>query len=410
MTLEQEITKKDKKIEELKRESKAALLEEYKIRLDTAEEESLRLRNIIKTLSNSSENQGDINKKLANQNKELKTLKRQNNELLLALGAKTNENAILLSKLKQEELNRSYYTTVEPRHNLNLSKSDVHDLNEVAPLIFDNDTIIKESTKKFQPSNDNAIGSVSKSNSKVLEKNDLYEEEKLPNVLPEATTKARVIDNSSLNTKELFNKPIILRPHNIKFLNTMEVRPSNMKKIVSDKEVYPIKVEIRARLLLNQKNKEVFIEEVFRNYNDSIEVSQLAKELLLIGLAEDKSQIFSRFVIEPRDNLEIQYFADYTEKVPKVKNIFENSLEIPYCFSSINDIDDVKEQALLKSKENILHIEEDEVTLMKWEEIFKEIDLNEIENDILISLAFENSQDINRLSINVNMNLSIVFA
>ena len=156
-------------------------------------------------------------------------------------------------------------------------------------------------------------------------------------------------------------------------------------------------------------NKETFLENIFRDCEEHISISQLMRELSKLELSDDKCEIFARFVIEPRDEPEIEFTIDRAKEIEKTKDSLDMALEIAYTFSSEEELINMIKETLVKVEKDISKIPEEELDIRKWEEYFKEMDLYQIEYDILISIGFEFSKDLTKLSVKVIISMIIGF-
>lgn len=179
-----------------------------------------------------------------------------------------------------------------------------------------------------------------------------------------------------------------------------------IKKPISDNDLFYIRYEIRAKLILNFLNKENFIKEILSKYNEFISVSELAQELSKdpLNLNEEDSETFARYVIEPKGEVQIEYSAKRNKSIEDVKEALEIALEIAYTFDSNEELKGIIKETLEKVAPKISYTVEkygDTVDLEKWIEIFQGMDFYQIENDVLMAIGFENTRDIKKLSLKV---------
>jgi hypothetical protein len=180
----------------------------------------------------------------------------------------------------------------------------------------------------------------------------------------------------------------------------------SIRKLISEEDLRYVRYEIRVKLLLNFLSKEKFIKQILSGYNDTISIQQLAQELSKssLQLSEEDSETFARYVIEPRGKVTIEYTAKRSKEIEVVKESLEMALEIAYTFNSNKELKEITKQTLEKVKTRIPYIIQqygDTVDVDKWIEIFQGMDLYQIEDDVLMSIGFENTKDTRKLSLKV---------
>jgi hypothetical protein len=166
---------------------------------------------------------------------------------------------------------------------------------------------------------------------------------------------------------------------------------------LTEADITPIVLQLRAQLLLNQMNKEEFFKKVFDNCKESISITELAKELPLIA---DKGEILAQYIIN-------QESSEQSNNTQIVQDELEKVIGITYSFSTTDELNDIVKQTLNKVKDKVLEIKRDsidfftEMNLNQWEDTFKDLELNQLEKDILVSIGFEGGEDINKLFLEV---------
>ena len=183
-----------------------------------------------------------------------------------------------------------------------------------------------------------------------------------------------------------------------------------INKIVTEEELYEIKFKIRAQLITNKVNKEIFIESLFMKYKDKEKISirklmnRLRKNPLKLNYTEKK--LLARYIIEPRDDPKLEYNNKRKKSIKGIKEILEEFLEIAYTFTP-ESLEIAIKETLHKINFKLDQIDRDidreYISLTKWQKIFQERipDLNQMQADIVMSIGFESTNDTDRLSLNV---------
>jgi len=189
-----------------------------------------------------------------------------------------------------------------------------------------------------------------------------------------------------------------------------ETHKKDMRKIVVREDLYYIKFEMRARLLLSQTNKETFFNTFFEPYTDDefITIKEVEKNLVRrpLRLSVNQSVLLARYLIEPRTEPIVEYNQYEEKEVKQVKNELEEFLGISYTFSA-NDFNKITQSTLLKIRckktQLVEQIQTDIVDVKKWREMFQDVapELEHIEKDLFIAIGFEGTKDITKLSIKV---------
>ena len=183
--------------------------------------------------------------------------------------------------------------------------------------------------------------------------------------------------------------------------------PKNEKSIVSKEELDYIKYDIRARLIIANVSKAVFMDNMLKNFNDSekISIKELAKELSMksLELSNEHSELLARYIIEPRDSPIIEFTIYRDEETKSVKNKLEKTLAIPYNISK--DIDpEFNALTKIRSKKTaLLDKLRNKGDLRVWIAVFADVvrELEPIDIDVLIAIGFEKSKNIRKLSFDV---------
>lgn len=193
-------------------------------------------------------------------------------------------------------------------------------------------------------------------------------------------------------------------------LNTDSTLYKELRKIVSEEDLYYTKFEIRARLILTQTPNDEFINTIFEGYSDSelISIKELYKNLSKrpLELPMNQSESLARFLIEVRKNPIIKYFPYQDKAVKEIKNNIKEFLGISYNFIP-TELNDIINKTLLKvrwrKEQFISKMATNFVNLKKWREVFQDVapELEHIEKDIFIAIGFERTKDMKQLSIKV---------
>lgn len=371
---------RDQKIAELRKSMKVTKIDEYRVQLEVAETESLRLRRALDELIRTQENQRQYAEDSKEQEMELKRLKRQNNDLSTALNKKTRENEMLAEKLNEQKNEKRATSSSKQRKE---HKDEVDQLKEEIDEL--------KAKLRLKESEENEESVENESKAETIKRLKLQQQKHEELEAKHSREKAKV--GERIEERNLLMMPIVEKA-------AAEEDACPMKQAVSENDLFYIRYEIRAKLILNSMNKEDFIKEIFRDYEESISISQLAYELSKdpLRLAKEDSETFARYVIEPRGEEEVKYSASRRKSVELAKESLEMALEIAYTFSSGEELNAVIRQTLEKVKGRVPRTEE-EVDVEKWVEMFQGMDLDQIENDVLVSIGFENTRDVKRLSL-----------
>jgi len=188
----------------------------------------------------------------------------------------------------------------------------------------------------------------------------------------------------------------VIEESKVDCLTSSKVVPSVPR--LTEIDIAPVALQLRAQLLLNQMNKEEFFGRVFGNCGESISIEELTKKL---PLASDKGEILARYVIDQ------EFSSKQSNNTQTVKDSLEKSIGINYSFSTVDELNDIIRQTLNKVNPKVLEVKKHSINfftkmnLNQWEDMFKDLELNQIEKDILISIGLEGSKDVNKLFIEV---------
>lgn len=113
------------------------------------------------------------------------------------------------------------------------------------------------------------------------------------------------------------------------------------RKIVSEDELYYIKILIRTKLVIENLSISQFEKIIFEGYTEDEKIT--TKELKNyfakkpLNLSSSDSEILARYLIEPRDFPEIEVKDLYLERiVSEVKQMLNSTLGISYNLEEIN--------------------------------------------------------------------------
>ncbi len=116
------------------------------------------------------------------------------------------------------------------------------------------------------------------------------------------------------------------------------VAAKETKKIVSEDELYYTKFEMRIGLLAAKLTAYRFLEQLFEGYSgtDRISVKELSKLLgrKPLSLPVSQALLLGRFVVEPRDRVEVQYDWYCERPWSECKQNLEGMLGVTYSFDS----------------------------------------------------------------------------
>ena len=162
-------------------------------------------------------------------------------------------------------------------------------------------------------------------------------------------------------------------------------------------------IELRIRLWFDRLTLDKFLNNIFKNFEDYISVNQLTRKFAEdpLNLPIDKGQQYARYIIESRDNPEIELIFERTKEIPLVKSNIYDSLDISYQFSSVSDLDANIKQTIIKLKSKTAEIEnalEGSTDAKNWASNLKFRSLNPMEIDIVLLIGFETNKDIMNLS------------
>lgn len=184
-----------------------------------------------------------------------------------------------------------------------------------------------------------------------------------------------------------------------------------IKDIVTEQELKAIKFEVRALLLIERVNKEDFTKKLFKKYKDdgAISIKKLIKKLSKkpLKLSFVKSKLLARYMIEPKEEKTIEYNAKRKKEVRELKEELDEFLAITYELTSDREYEREIKNALQKAAGKLMQIkkyfDEETVDLNKWHKILNEHlpSLSQLHEDILLSLVFEQTRDMNNLTIDV---------
>jgi len=184
-----------------------------------------------------------------------------------------------------------------------------------------------------------------------------------------------------------------------------------IKEIVSEEEIKLIKYEIKALLLLKKVNKTNLLKKLFKIYKDDAKlnikklIDRLSKKPL--NLSFTKSEILARYIIEPREKSKIEYNTKKKKEIKEIKEELDMLLDINYELTTEEEYEKAIKEALEAVAPKFITIKEDfgveAIDLDKWQTVFKNhfSELEELYEDVLLSIAFDPIKDITNLSLEV---------
>jgi len=184
-----------------------------------------------------------------------------------------------------------------------------------------------------------------------------------------------------------------------------------VKEIVSEEEIKLIKYEIKALLLIKKVNKTNLLKKLFKIYKDDAKlnikelIDRLSKKPL--NLSFTKSEILARYIIEPREKSKIEYNTKKKKEIKEIKEELDKLLDINYEFTTEEEYEEAIKEALEAVAPKFIKIKEDfgvePIDLDKWQKVFKNhfSELEELYEDVLLSIAFDPIRGITNLSLDV---------
>ena len=186
--------------------------------------------------------------------------------------------------------------------------------------------------------------------------------------------------------------------------------------IVEVSSLAQVNHQIRIIMIKTKQTQKELKNILFNDYKGDEKIS--IKELIKIfqkkplNLSSVPAENLSRYLIEPRENLEI-VFSKYTEKsAADIRIRLDYFLDIDYPKDFYENLDDIKKSAGNKikpkfneAKQKIRNIisEVGEFNSVNWVKICKDLypDLNTIERDCLMSIMIDDINDIDNLKFTV---------
>lgn len=184
-----------------------------------------------------------------------------------------------------------------------------------------------------------------------------------------------------------------------------------VKEIVTEQELKVTKYEARSILLIEKLSKEDLFKKLFKKYKDdgTISIKKLIKKLSKkpLKLSFTRSKALARYVVEPREESTIVYNSKRKKEVGDLKQSLNIFLAIPYDLTP-EDYATALKSALEAAALKFLRLKENfegTVDLDEWQRRLKELlpDLEELEEDVLLAIAYEESRDMNCLGIEVGL-------
>ncbi len=193
---------------------------------------------------------------------------------------------------------------------------------------------------------------------------------------------------------------------------------ADLRKLVSEDELYQSKFYIRAKLLLNDLPAAAYFDTLFDGYQlskDTISVKEFTKLLGRKPVEVENSQAeqLARYLIEPRASSQVEFSQYRDRNLVEVKPAFEDFLGISYTFTK-GSLARLVSGTLAKVKQKIpdiiKNLEAEKVSLSainvkKWRAILQDTipELDPIEKDVLIGLGLgsNGNKDMSKLSIQV---------
>jgi chromosome segregation ATPase len=170
-----------------------------------------------------------------------------------------------------------------------------------------------------------------------------------------------------------------------------------IKPLVQEADLFYPKQLFKVVMIKEKKGLDQIKKELFAEYepDERISVKELVKVLkreplkLNAKMAED----LARYLIEPRDTLEVVYNVYEDKLVGDIRILIDNLVAVDYPANFWESEERIIEDALKKLKGKISTIETDDLNFVKWAQICKEQfpELSSMEKDFTIALMVDNN-------------------